>query len=95
MAHDRPDPNREHDDDPDAALEGPPPREATYLHSDREREAEEERAQYTSVGPELSGGDPDAALGIPEAPDDEVRMSSEILDERDRHRAGQEATPAE
>lgn len=41
-------------------LEGPPPREATYLHDDREREAERHAAEYTSTSPKLTGGDPDA-----------------------------------
>jgi hypothetical protein len=128
MADERPDPKHRParaDDGRDADIEGPPPREATYVRSDREREAGEQRAAYTSVSPALSGGDPDAdwergesvgeetvggsvatpdqsvvddigeALGVPEAPDDEVRMSSEILDERDRYRAEQEDTPGD
>jgi hypothetical protein len=102
------------------ALEGPPPREATILRSDREREVERNEGAYTSTGPELSGGDPDAdwrradsvgeeavggtvatpdqsvvddlgdALGVPRAPDEEVRTSQEMLERRDRHRWEQE-----
>ncbi len=41
-------------------LQGPPPREATILRSDREREAEEELERFTHTSPELSGGDVDA-----------------------------------
>ncbi len=37
-----------------------PPREATLLRSDAEREAEEHAAEYTSTSPVLTGGDPDA-----------------------------------
>ena len=33
------------------------------------------------------------ALGVPRSPDEEVRASSEILDERDRHRWEQEEQP--
>jgi len=54
-----------------------------------------------SVGEEAVGGtvttpdqsDVDAlgqALGVPRAPDEELRMSAEILEGRDRRRAGQE-----
>ena len=53
-----------------------------------------------SVGEEAAGGSvatPDqsvvddlgAALGVPRAPDEEVRSSAEILEERDRHRLEQ------
>jgi hypothetical protein len=107
----------------DDALLGPPPREATIVHTDREREAEEELAAHTSTSPALSGGDRDAdwqradavgeeavggsvatpdqdnvdelgdALGVPRAPDDEVRTSDEILEARDRNRWEQEDTP--
>jgi hypothetical protein len=103
--------------------QGPPPREATLMRTDREREAAEELAEYTSTGPELSGGDLDAdwrraasvgeeavggsvatpdqdivdelgdALGVPRAPDEEVRTSEEILEGRDRSRWEQEDTP--
>ena len=106
--------------DQDDSLEGPPPREATVLRSDREREAERMEAAYTSTSPELSGGDPDAdwqradssgeeavggtvatpdqsvvddlgdALGVHRAPDEPVRTSQEILEQRDRHRWEQE-----
>jgi hypothetical protein len=41
-------------------LEGPPPREATYIRGDRERESERHAANYTSTSPRLTGGDPDA-----------------------------------
>ena len=41
-------------------LQGPPPREATILRTDRQREAEEELAEHTSTSPELTGGDVDA-----------------------------------
>jgi Family of unknown function (DUF6335) len=108
--------NDRQDDD----LEGPPPREATYIHGDREREAEREAAEYTSTSPKLTGGDVDAdwqrgesdgeetvggtvatpdqsvvdelgeALGVPRAPDEEVRTSDEILEGRDDHRWEQE-----
>jgi Family of unknown function (DUF6335) len=101
-------------------LEGPPPREATYLRGDREREAEREAAEHTSTSPKLSGGDVDAdwqrgeadgeetvggtvatpdqsvvdelgeALGVPRAPDEEVRTSEEILEGRDTYRWEQE-----
>jgi hypothetical protein len=107
------------------ALQGPPPREATILRSDRERQAAEERAEYHATGPELSGGDIDAdwrradsvgeeavggsvatpdqdvvddlgkALGVPRAPDDEVRTSLEILEGRDRSRWEEEGSPGE
>jgi hypothetical protein len=101
-------------------LQGPPPREATIIRTDAERQAEEELAEHPETSPALSGGDVDAdwqrassvgeeavggsvatpdqdvvdeigdALGVPQAPDDELRTSSEILDERDRHRWEQE-----
>jgi hypothetical protein len=107
----------------DEALQGPPPREATLMHTDRERQAAEELAEYTATGPELSGGDLDAdwqratssgeeavggsvatpdqdnvdelgdALGVPRAPDEELRTSEEILEGRDRSRWEQEDTP--
>jgi Family of unknown function (DUF6335) len=100
----------------DEDLQGPPPREATYIRSDAERAVEEEAANYHETSPELTGGDVDAdwkraasdgeeavggsvatpdqdvvdglgdALGVPRAPDDEVRTSAEILEERDRYR---------
>jgi hypothetical protein len=41
-------------------LLGPPPREATIIRSDREREAAEHLAEYHSTSPKLSGGDVDA-----------------------------------
>jgi hypothetical protein len=40
-------------------LQGPPPREATILRSDRERAAMRRR-ERTHTGPELTGGDVDA-----------------------------------
>jgi hypothetical protein len=102
-------------------LEGPPPREATIVSSNAERQAEARQALHTSTSPRLTGGDPDAdwpraasvgeeavggtvatpdqsnvdalgeALGVPRAPDEEVRTSGEILEKRDRHRAEQES----
>jgi hypothetical protein len=74
-------------------IQGPPPREATILRSDRER--------ADSIGEESVGGSvatPDQdlvddlgdALGVPRAPDDEVRTSAEILEGRDRYRWEQE-----
>jgi Family of unknown function (DUF6335) len=101
-------------------LLGPPPREATIIRSDREREVAERQAEYHSTSPKLSGGDVDAdweraasageeavggtvatpdqsvvddlggALGVPRAPDEALRTSSEILDSRDRRRSRQE-----
>jgi uncharacterized protein DUF6335 len=44
----------------DEDLAGPPPREATYMRSDREREVEAHAAQFHSTSPKLTGGDPDA-----------------------------------
>jgi hypothetical protein len=109
----------------DEELQGPPPREATIIRTDRQRQAEEELAEHTSTSPQLSGGDVDAdwqradsvgeegvggsvatpdqdnvdeigeALGVPRAPDDEVRTSDEILEGRDRNRWEQEDTPDE
>ncbi len=101
-------------------LEGPPPREATVLHSDAERRFEEELAEHQETSPRLTAGDVDAdwqrahidgeeapggtvatpdqsvveeigdALGVPRSPNEEVRSSAEILDERDRERWKQE-----
>jgi hypothetical protein len=76
-------------------LQGPPPREVTTIRSD----AEVQRALLD--GEEAPGGmvaTPDQdrvddighALGVPRSPDEEVRASSEILDERDRRRWEQE-----
>ena len=106
----------------DEDLAGPPPREATILRTDRERQMEAEQAEYTSTSPRLTGGDVDAdwqradsvgeegvggsvatpdqsnvdelgeALGVPRSPDEPVRTSSEILEQRDRHRLDQEGT---
>jgi hypothetical protein len=102
-------------------LQGPPPREALLVRSDREREAEREASQFSETSPELAGGDVDAdwqraasvgeeapggtvatpdqsivdeygeALGVPRAPEEEVRTSQEILEQRDRYRWEQEA----
>jgi hypothetical protein len=102
-------------------LQGPPPREATILRSDREREAEAELERFHETSPALAGGDVDAdwqraasvgeeapggtvatpdqsvvddlggALGVPRAPDEELRTSQEILEGRDRNRWEQEA----
>src|SRR5919204_3134860 len=41
-------------------LQGPPPREATIVRSDRERHAEAELAAYHETSPKLAGGDVDA-----------------------------------
>ena len=101
-------------------LQGPPPREATLLHDDRQRQLEELREEYTDTSPALTAGDVDAdwerassvgeeapggsvatpdqdvvdeinqAWGVPRSPDEEVRTSAEILEERDRKRASQE-----
>ena len=106
-------------------LQGPPPREATIIRTDVERQFEEELAQHTSTSPKLTGGDVDAdwqradssgeeavggsvatpdqdnvdalgdALGVPRAPDEELRTSEEILEGRDRHRWEAEDTPGE
>ena len=103
-------------------LQGPPPREATILRTDAQRQVEEELAEHTSTSPKLTGGDVDAdwqradsvgeegvggsvptpdqdnvdalgdALGVPRAPDEEVRTSDEILEGRDRHRWDAEDT---
>ena len=108
-------PRAKHED-----LQGPPPREATLMRTDRQRQAEEELIEHTSTSPQLSGGDvaadwqradsvgeeavggsvatPDQdnvdelgdALGVPRAPDEEVRTSDEILERRDRDRWKQE-----
>jgi hypothetical protein len=101
-------------------LEGPPPREATIVTTNEERQAEARQALHTATSPRLTGGDLDAdwpraasvgeeavggtvatpdqsnvdalgeALGVPRAPDEEVRTSGEILERRDRRRAEQE-----
>jgi Family of unknown function (DUF6335) len=44
----------------DEELAGPPPREATIIRTDRERQAEEEQAEHTATSPKLTGGDVDA-----------------------------------
>ena len=44
----------------DEDLAGPPPREATIIRTDRERQVEEEQAEHTSTSPRLTGGDVDA-----------------------------------
>lgn len=41
-------------------LQGPPPREATLMRGDREREADERLSEQTATSPRLSGGDVDA-----------------------------------
>jgi Family of unknown function (DUF6335) len=108
----------------DEDLAGPPPREATIIRTDSQRQAEEELAEHTATSPRLTGGDVDAdwqraasvgeegvggsvatpdqdvvdelgdALGVPRAPDEEVKTSGEILEARDRHRWDQEDTPS-
>ena len=45
---------------PEEVLQGPPARETILLKDDREREAEEERREYTATSPRLTGGDVDA-----------------------------------
>jgi len=120
MAHENPREPKPSEED----LQGPPPREATILHTDRERQTEEELEEHTATSPELTGGDVDAdwqragsvgeeavggtvatpdqdnvdalgdALGVPRAPDEELRTSEEILEGRDRHRWDEEDTPA-
>jgi hypothetical protein len=105
---------------PEEELQGPPARETVVMHSDVEREVEEEARQYTQSSPRLTAGDVDAdwrradsvgeevpggtvatpdqgvvddigdALGVPRAPDEEFRPSSEILEGRDRYRVEEE-----
>jgi uncharacterized protein DUF6335 len=41
-------------------LQGPPPREATIIRTDLQRQAEEELAEHTSTSPRLTAGDVDA-----------------------------------
>ena len=69
-------------------LLGPPPREATIIRTDAERREEEELAGRGSVEtPDQDRVDEiGEALGVPRAPDEEIRTSAEILDERDRRR---------
>jgi len=82
-------------------LQGPPPREATIIRTDRERQAEEELTGEEAVGGSVATPDQDNvdalgdALGVPRAPDEELRTSDEILEGRDRHRGEAEDTPAE
>jgi hypothetical protein len=45
---------------PEEQLQGPPAWETVAEPSDRERAVEQERREYTSSGPALAGGDPDA-----------------------------------
>jgi hypothetical protein len=45
---------------PQEDLEGPPPREATIIRPDPERDFERELRQHTATSPKLSGGDVDA-----------------------------------
>ena len=74
---------------PSDDLLGPPPREATIIRTDAERREEEDL-----IGPGGSVATPDQnrvdeigdALGVPRGPDEEIRTSAEILDERDRRR---------
>ena len=105
---------------PEEELQGPPARETTLMHDDRERAVQAHLKDYHDTSPRLTGGDPDAdweradhvgeeavggtvatpdqnvvdelggALGVPRAPDEEVRTSGEILERRDRHRWEQE-----
>ncbi len=101
----------------DDELQGPPPREATIIRTDQERQAEEELTEYTQTSPKLTGGDVDAdwqradstgeeavggsvatpdqdnvdalgdALGVPRAPDEELRTSRASERQRPRRRA--------
>jgi uncharacterized protein DUF6335 len=45
---------------PEEKLQGPPAAETILLHSDAEREAQEELRRYTQSSPRLTGGDVDA-----------------------------------
>jgi Family of unknown function (DUF6335) len=45
---------------PEEQLQGPPAAETILLHSDAEREAQEELRRYTQSSPRLTGGDVDA-----------------------------------
>ena len=75
-------------------LQGPPPREAMLMRSDAELRAEEELAARGTVAtPDQDQDVVDEigdALGVPRSPNEEVRTSAEILDERDAHRWDQE-----
>lgn len=44
----------------DEDLQGPPPREATVLRTDRERQESRRREQHPETSPKLTGGDVDA-----------------------------------
>jgi hypothetical protein len=61
---------------PEEELQGPPAAETVLTLSDAE------------IGEEAVGGSDDLgrALGVPRAPDEEVRTSAEILEARDRNR---------
>jgi len=86
--------------DPEVAEADPGPYTETSAHlAGGDIDADWRRA--ASAGEEAPGGSvatPDQdrvddigeALGVPQDPDDEVRTSSEILDERDAHRMEQE-----
>ena len=41
-------------------LQGPPPREATLIHNDRQRQLEEQLEEHTDTSPRLTAGDVDA-----------------------------------
>src|SRR5439155_479903 len=90
---------------PEEDLQGPPARETTLMHDDRERAVQAHLKDYHDTSPRLTGGDPDAdweradhvgeeavggtvatpdqsvvdelggALGVPRAPDEELRTS--------------------
>jgi hypothetical protein len=45
---------------PEEELQGPPARETVLMHTDAERQAEEEAREYTQSSPRLTAGDVDA-----------------------------------
>lgn len=51
---------REPSDPNEEELQGPPPREATIMRTDVQRELEEELAEHTDTSPRLTSGDVDA-----------------------------------
>src|SRR6267378_668640 len=74
-------------------LQGPPARETTVMRDDRERadHVGEEAVGGTVATPDQNVVDDlGSALGVPRAPDEEVRTSGEILEGRDRYRWEQE-----
>lgn len=77
---------------PEEELQGPPASETILIRSD----AEVREATLEEVGGSVPTPDQDRvddlgrALGVPRAPDEEIRASTEILEERDRNRWEQE-----